>query len=324
MNSDKRQRQLAEEENDREIKDLKVASGLLSTMQAERLDWMYEATSSLKGKDQLEDDLMNSAVPDQCDADIENMKKLSEGGVAGAIFLNTATSATRDMMSKLREDPMFQIRQQELLQRESILNNPLMKAKLERRNARKEDKKAKKEAKKAKKKEKKKKKKKKGDSSSSSDEAPAAPTANRSQQRERHRSRSRSRRHDNRSGWERQRDEYREKQRKEREEAYERKQEGRGHATTGLSREEKERRLREMQNQGKDHERYKDTREHEYTRKEKELERKEKELREKGDRSVFKKMNQSTYMESEKTMADRLQSNRHRRQKGIIDNLEKD
>jgi len=390
MNDEERRRSLEQESNERKIKKLQLAAGIISSTQCERLDWMYEQTSTKK-KEDIEDELMNTAVKSQKDEDVENMKKLRDGGVAGSLFLKSATSATLDMMTKLREDPMFQIRQQELKQKESVMSNPLLRNRIAQKQAGKLAKKAKKEEKKRRKKEKKKEKKKhkrsnSSSSSSSSSSRVGAPNAvalangrqhvdgrggassssyrgqgsdigsqrnpplggpsteergrkrdrsaptlrgrspaqrSPAHQKQRHRSRSPSPeagRH--RSAFERAREM---RLRKEEEEANARKANfARRRGNAPLSAEEKERRLNEMMSDGSRHEEYKDTREKHYSKKQEDLDKKEEEMRNKGDRSIFKKMNQSTYMSGDVKMSDRIKSNRHRHQKGIFDPLEKE
>merc|ERR1712060_387686 len=96
----------------------------------------------------------NKPVAAQKDQDIEDVKKLQES-TAGSLFLKSATKTTEDMMRKLREDPLFQIRRQEQAAKESMLANPLVRARLQAKadkQARKAQKKAKKHSKKEEKK----------------------------------------------------------------------------------------------------------------------------------------------------------------------------
>merc|ERR1712224_780569 len=122
------------------------------------------------------DELMNSAVTADKDKDMENMKALQEN-TAGSLFLKSATKTTEDMMRKLREDPLFQIRREEQAARSSLLANPLVQAKLQKKQdkaSKKQDKKMKKAMKKEEKKAAKKGKKSSSSSSSDSDnKAPA-------------------------------------------------------------------------------------------------------------------------------------------------------
>merc|ERR1711974_334271 len=91
-----------------------------------------------------EDRLMNMPVAASKDQDLEDVKKLGESA-AGSLFLRSATKTTEDMLRKLREDPLFQIRRQEQAAREDRMANPLIMAKVKK----KADKQAKKEQKKA-------------------------------------------------------------------------------------------------------------------------------------------------------------------------------
>eukprot|EP00397_Hematodinium_sp_SG-2012_P052825 GEMP01062696.1.p1 GENE.GEMP01062696.1~~GEMP01062696.1.p1 ORF type:complete len:396 (-),score=123.83 GEMP01062696.1:53-1240(-) len=395
MNADAR-RQLSAKKNARDIKKLQAAAGgKMPNKEVERLEWMYEQTST-KTKEEIEDDLMNTTIKDQKSEDVENMKKL-QSNVAGSLFLKCATSATEDMMRKLREDPLFQIKQAELRRKESIMANPLLRDRIKIKHEKQDKKLGKKEkklAKKEKKKEKKaKKKNKKCDTSSSSSSSPSRPRApaaapasrsdvlrqpaslnndgrrspprsersprlpdrrkersperrkNRSPQRRKDRSpeRRKDRSPERRKGRsaERvrsdgaQRTRSRSKPRrdavpaavsdrlKRRQEEEALKAKARGRGNQGLSAEEKARRLKDMMNDGKNHEEVKDAREKVFAEKEKEMEEVEKTLRGKHDRTVFKNMNQATYMSGTVSMEDRLKSNRHRRQKGILDPLEK-
>merc|ERR1712110_1251993 len=74
---------------------------------------------------------------------------------AGSLFLKgPATRTSEDTLRKLREDPLFQIRREEQAARESMMQNPLIIARLKKRQekvSKKDIKKAKKAAKKEKK-----------------------------------------------------------------------------------------------------------------------------------------------------------------------------
>lgn len=166
------------------LKKLQAAAGFVSKTSVERLDWMYEQAFFDKPDN---DKLMNTPVADAVSKDLADVKSLQES-TAGSLFLKSATKTTEDMLRKLREDPLFQIRRQEEAARANMLANPLVVARLKNK-AVKESKKALKKAKKADKKQKKalkklakaqnklekgtkkKKKKKKGSSSSSSDDS---------------------------------------------------------------------------------------------------------------------------------------------------------
>merc|ERR1711972_1206775 len=113
------------------LKKLQAAAGLVDKQkEVERLDWMYEqSAASIKPTD---DELMNMPVAAQKDKDIEDVKKLGES-TAGSLFLSSATKTTEDMMRKLREDPLFQIRRQEEAARANMMSNPLVVARLKKK-----------------------------------------------------------------------------------------------------------------------------------------------------------------------------------------------
>lgn len=193
---------MAEKENELQaeketsaLKKLQAAAGFVDKSSVERLDWMYEQSYFEKPD---HDKLMNTPVADQKDKDLQDVKNLQES-TAGSLFLKSATKTTEDMLRKLREDPLFQIRRQEEAARANMMSNPLVVARLKNKaekQAKKADKKAKKKAKKAEKKQKKalhklakaqnklKKKKKASSSSSDSDDSSSssshthAPSAN--------------------------------------------------------------------------------------------------------------------------------------------------
>lgn len=136
------------------LQKLQAAAGLIDKPQAERLDWMYEQ-SAVQQKS-TDDQLMNMPVAAQSDKDVADVHSL-KAGTAGSLFLGSATKTTEDMLRKLREDPLFQIRREEHAARESMMANPLIAARLKKqaeKKAKKYAKKMKKEAKKEKKAEK--------------------------------------------------------------------------------------------------------------------------------------------------------------------------
>merc|ERR1719502_2563693 len=88
---------------------------------------------------------MNTPVAPQSDKDLADVKNLNS--TAGSLFLKSATKTTEDTLRKIREDPLFQIRRQEQAAKESMMQNPLILARLKK----KQEKMSKKDAKKAKK-----------------------------------------------------------------------------------------------------------------------------------------------------------------------------
>lgn len=342
--ADRNNEKLAERES-AALGKLQAAVGLVDKPQAERLDWMYEQ-SALTKTDDLE--LMNKPVAAQKDKDMEDMKKLQES-TAGSLFLKSATKTTEDMLRKIREDPMFQIKRQEQAARENLLANPLVQARLkqkvmkqskkESKKAKKAAKKEKKAAKKAKKAAKKAKKAAKGSSSSSDssgssasapDEAPATGSRpSRLASPVRPPSRSRAPRDKDGEPDLRglgpsslmvdKRAEYAQSLADRKSQAL---------ASRGLpqrlTEEDKKRRLAQMRADADSHEREKDHKIAAAERHDKEQEELEARMRSTSDQKYFREMREKAYTESGSTVADRLKNQRHRRQKHLNDPLERD
>merc|ERR1711939_867481 len=112
--------ELEEERKAKAQKQLAAAAGLISEAQVERLDWLYEQANT----GPTEDEAMNAAVTLGADEGQKQLEALKT--TAGSLFLDTATNASQDTLRKLREDPMFAIRQAEYKQQEAIRANPLM------------------------------------------------------------------------------------------------------------------------------------------------------------------------------------------------------
>jgi len=327
------------------LKKLQAAAGFVDRSHAERLDWMYEQSALTNKTDN--DKLMNMPVADQKDKDVEDVKKLGEN-TAGSLFLKSATRTTEDMKRKLREDPLFQIRQQEQNAKVSMMANPLIMAKMqkkEEKQRKKEQKKVKKAAKKEKKAMKKaakaeggkiKKKKKSSSSSSSSSASPAkglAQPVGLSASQSRPRSRSPRRRADDSarssgrqealgpSGEVVDKREQFAKQILERRDAA---LASRG-AAKRMTEEEKERRLAQMRADANRHEASKDNRIAAAEEKDREIEEQEKKARQGSDQKYFRDLREKAYMGEESgSVADRLRNQRHRRQKHLNDPLERD
>mmetsp|Transcript_125894 Transcript_125894/g.352495 ORF Transcript_125894/g.352495 Transcript_125894/m.352495 type:complete len:335 (+) Transcript_125894:136-1140(+) len=316
------------------LQKLRAAAGFVDRPTVERLDWMYEQSALSIQKDETK--LMNTPIDAPKDKDIEDVKKLNES-TPGSVFLKSSTKTTEDMLRKLREDPLFQIRRQEQVARENMMANPLVLAKLNKKaqkQAKKEEKKAKKEKKKAKKAAKKakkalggKKKKKKGSSSSSSSSdstasnlaaAALAPPAKRI-----------------RGSLAPERGEAAlgpgadilDKRAERAAEIAARRDAAlasRG-APRKMSDEERQRRLEQMREDAQKHERHKDKRIAAAEEHEQQIEEKEKEMRAKSDQSYFREIRSKAYMGDEgATVADRLKNQRHRRAKNLNDPLERD
>jgi len=280
---------------------------------------MYEQSASSVKPD--EDSLMNMPISAQKDKDIEDVKNL-QGQTAGSLFLSSATKTTEDMVRKLREDPLFQIRRQETAARESMMANPLIRAKIQKKQEKEMKKAAKKEKKAAKKEEKALKKaakaaKKAKSSDSSEPEAPQVPQTSHKRTREEEPDLSAL---GPSSIVMSKRMEHEERVQKQKEAAL---------ASRGLGRrlteEEKERRVEQMRVDAKKHEKHKDQRIASTEEKEKLVEELEAKMREKSDQKYFRDLRKDAYAgDADMTMADRLKSQRHRRQKHMNDPLERD
>lgn len=345
-----RQNELKVERESSALKKLQALSGIAEKGTSERLDWMYE--QSVAQKTDME--LMNAPVSSGADKDLDDVKAL-QTSTAGSLFLKgPATRTTEDMLRKLREDPLFQIRREEQAARESMLQNPLIQARLKqkqekasKKNSKKDMKKAKKAAKKEKKAMKKAKKamkkhSKKGAGSSSSSssssgtaEAPATartarPPAAVAQASGRDRSRSGGRRTTREEPLDLKSLGPNMEFVKTREDraaviAERKKQaiESRG-APKRMDEDEKRRRLEQMSADARTHDATKSKRISAAEVKDKEQNELEAKQRATSDQKYFREMRQQAYMEENGSMADKLKNQKHRRQKGIIDDLEKD
>eukprot|EP00933_Yihiella_yeosuensis_P005001 TRINITY_DN109409_c0_g1_i1.p1 TRINITY_DN109409_c0_g1~~TRINITY_DN109409_c0_g1_i1.p1 ORF type:complete len:343 (+),score=106.55 TRINITY_DN109409_c0_g1_i1:83-1111(+) len=338
-----RENELMAEKETSALQKLQAAAGIVN-QEPERLDWMYEQNSA---STQLDDDAkMNQPVSGQTDKDMEDVKNLQES-TAGSLFLRSATKTTEDMLRKLREDPLFQIKRQEQAARANMMANPLMRAKIlkqEAKQAQKDAKKAKKAAKKEKKAAKKEKKalkkakkgKKSSSDSDSSDSAPAAPVAPRDEARSApvKRDRSPPRRAPSpdlsklgpNSTVLSKREELEQRKRQQRDAALASRGVGRN-----LTEEEKQRRVDAMRADAQKHERHKDKRIAAAEIKDKEIEDQELKMRQQSalageeNNKLFGEMRKQVYMENtEANVADRLKNQRHRRQKNMNDPLERD
>eukprot|EP00931_Biecheleriopsis_adriatica_P022663 TRINITY_DN1449_c0_g1_i1.p1 TRINITY_DN1449_c0_g1~~TRINITY_DN1449_c0_g1_i1.p1 ORF type:complete len:342 (+),score=123.32 TRINITY_DN1449_c0_g1_i1:100-1125(+) len=338
-----RQNELKAEQETSALKKLQAAAGLMERKEVERLDWMYEQSSA--GPKKSDDELMNMAVDAQKDQDIEDVKNL-QNSTAGSLFLKSATKTTEDMLRKLREDPLFQIRRQEQSARENMMANPLIMAKMQKKQQ-KDAKKASKKEKKALKKQKKAMKKaakaaggksKKGKKSSSSDSddssasAPAAPVSRpppdsrRSPPRAPKRERSPAQREPDLSALGpsnivlSKREEHVQRVAQQKEAAL---------ASRGLggrlTEEEKNRRVEQMRIDAKKHEKHKDQRIAAAEERDKQIEELEAKMRANSDQKYFRDIRKDAYAgDMDMSVADRLKSQKHRRQKHINDPLERD
>merc|ERR1719215_135556 len=90
-----------------------------------------------------------------------------------------------------------------------------------------------------------------------------------------------------------------------------------------MDEEEKRRRIEQMQSDAKTHVASTNQRLEIAEKKQKETDEREARNRAQSDQKYFKEMREQAYIEDDASMADRLKNQRHRRQKGIVDSLEK-
>lgn len=104
-------KQIAEERQLQELKELQVKAGLVDKGQLEKLDWMYEGPMATMQDHQnnTEQYLLGKEVTLKA-ADSEVKKVESQPGM---LFLNSV-SAKNDLFTRLHEDPLLLIKQNEL------------------------------------------------------------------------------------------------------------------------------------------------------------------------------------------------------------------
>lgn len=118
------QKELQEERNKQEMRQYAENKGVIKKRE-ERLDWMYQGVAGLVDREQY---LLGRKV----DKNFEIAKK-EEDGVEdknedlqpGAIFTMAPTNAAVDLENKIREDPLFAIKKQELKTKKTLLSNPV-------------------------------------------------------------------------------------------------------------------------------------------------------------------------------------------------------
>uniref|UniRef100_A0A1E1XCN0 Putative cwc25 spliceosome-associated protein n=1 Tax=Amblyomma aureolatum TaxID=187763 RepID=A0A1E1XCN0_9ACAR len=118
------QKELQEERNKLEMRQYAENKGVVKKRQ-ERLDWMYQGVAGLVDREQY---LLGRKV----DKNFEIAKK-EEAGVEdknedlqpGAIFTMAPTNAAVDLENKIREDPLFAIKKQEMKSKKTLLSNPI-------------------------------------------------------------------------------------------------------------------------------------------------------------------------------------------------------
>ena len=114
------QKQIMEERQIQELRKLQVASGQVVKTVDTTLDWMYEGPAA--AQQQSSEEYLLGKVYQAKEEKVTDVHKV--GNNAGALWLNKTTSKN-DTFTRLHEDPMLMIKQQEKKNLEKILNNPL-------------------------------------------------------------------------------------------------------------------------------------------------------------------------------------------------------
>lgn len=148
MSDHARLREFHDEEERIKLRMLQADAGLIGRrdilVTSERMDWMYHNPTHAKKEKEAEEFLLGKSVT-TTDEREEMKKRLGVGTTApGSLFMSSVTQQNEDTLRRVREDPLFIIRQAEHQQhrmdvaRERILGNSQPKKKLEKKK-RKED-----------------------------------------------------------------------------------------------------------------------------------------------------------------------------------------
>ena len=85
-----------------------------------RLEWIYDPGAAHVEKSAL--DLMNEAV----DLGKEGKSNSLRATSSASLFISDIHQTSNDTLRRIREDPLFAIKQQEVRQRQQLVNNPLL------------------------------------------------------------------------------------------------------------------------------------------------------------------------------------------------------
>ncbi|TFY79554.1 hypothetical protein EWM64_g4454 [Hericium alpestre] len=136
-----------EKEEERQMQELqRMQEEQTGKKRAEKLEWMYStpATGSSQNQNDLEDYLLGKKRVDKILVGDEHEKL----GAAHKNFIAVQNANTaRDTAAKIREDPLFAIKQQEAAAYEALMSNPLRLREMQERNGIKPKKEKKKEKK---------------------------------------------------------------------------------------------------------------------------------------------------------------------------------
>ncbi|GIY41353.1 pre-mRNA-splicing factor CWC25 homolog [Caerostris extrusa] len=121
------QKELAEERNREEIQTFAENQGVVKKKE-ERLDWMYQGPAAMVNREEY---LLGRKI----DKTLESIKSIENGGeppkdeeATGSMMFssqNLSGTATVDLATKIREDPLFNIMKKEKEERKNLLSNPV-------------------------------------------------------------------------------------------------------------------------------------------------------------------------------------------------------
>jgi len=110
------QRRLKEERHYEEIKKIQAQAGLIPKSHLERLDWMYEGTA-IKNTSSEEYLLGKPYVEQDPEAPAPEWRP--------TLCKETTANQANERFTKIHEDPLYSIMQEELRRKKDILNNPV-------------------------------------------------------------------------------------------------------------------------------------------------------------------------------------------------------
>ncbi|XP_064465925.1 pre-mRNA-splicing factor CWC25 homolog [Ornithodoros turicata] len=118
------QKELMEERSKQEMRQFAEDTGVVKKRQ-DRLDWMYQGVAGLVDRDQY---LMGRKVDKNFEIlqqEEEGIEQQDEDQLPGAVFAASSANAVVDLGNKIREDPLFEIKKQEMKTKKTLLSNPV-------------------------------------------------------------------------------------------------------------------------------------------------------------------------------------------------------
>mmetsp|Transcript_16946 Transcript_16946/g.16297 ORF Transcript_16946/g.16297 Transcript_16946/m.16297 type:complete len:183 (+) Transcript_16946:228-776(+) len=117
-------KQIAEERQINELRQMQVTAGHVIKVVDNTLDWMYEGPAAEKVKDKAAEDYLLGKTYQAKEEKTSDLHEIKETKAAGSTFLHKTTNKN-DIFTRLHEDPMLMIKQNEKKMLEQVLKNPL-------------------------------------------------------------------------------------------------------------------------------------------------------------------------------------------------------